>query len=400
LETIDRKVHRPRQLDTTFEVFGSENHPYQLNPPLRPEDVDALERRHRFSLPDEYRAFITQIGNGGAGPDYGLFSLAASLRESACALNRPFPFSTQAAQGVIAARRGGDRYAGVVPDETTGGALAICDSGCAIFYYLVLNGEQRGTVWHGREDWFPCFSKQGRQWTFLDWYEDWLDRWLVPGVILGSMTEEVWLRGDQAETMLRFAGDRVSERKRRLVCVACCRHLWDLLPEAARQTLMVAERFADGRASGGDLATAREAASRLPGNASAAVLLSANNPLSTGTAVSATRSVCAALHTLCNLSWEQERHLQAVLIRDVLGNPFQPVSPDPSWSRLTVRALAKAAYEERRSPDGSLDVGLLGILADALEEAGCHHAGILTHLRIRGPHAPGCWPLDLLLGKE
>jgi len=301
---------------------------------------------------------------------------------------------------VIVARRGGEQYAGVVPDETAGGALAICHSGCASFYYLVLNGEQRGTVWNGREDWFPCFSNQGRQWTFLDWYEDWLDRWLVPGVILGSMTEEVWLQGDQAETMLRLAWDRVSERKRRLVCAACCRHLWDLLPEEARQTLMVAERFADEQASSGDLAAAREAVSRLTGNASAAVLFSANNPLSTGTAVCATRSVCAALHTLQGLSWEQERHLQAVLIRDILGNPFQSVSPDLLGCGPTVRALAKAAYEERRLSDGSLDVDRLGILADALEDAGCDHAGILTHLRSPGPHAPGCWPLDLLLNKK
>jgi hypothetical protein len=369
-------------------------------PPLRPEEVDALERRHQFSLPDEYRAFITQLGDGGAGPDYGLFSLAAGAREGAWSLSRPFPFSTQTARGVIANRRGGEPYAAVTPpEETVGGALTVCHSGCGIFYYLVLNGEQRGTVWNGREDWFPCFSKQGRQRGFLDWYEGWLDRWLVPGVILGSMTEEVWLQGDQAETMLRFAGDRVSERKRRLVCVACCRRLWDVLPEAARRTLMVAERFADGQVSGAGLATAREAVSRLPGNAGAAVLYSANDPLSTATAVRALRSVCAALHTLRGLSWEVERHRQAALLRDVLGNPYQPVSPGPSWYGPTVLALARAAYEERLS-DGLLDGGRLGVLADALEEAGCDHAGALTHLRSPGPHSPGCWPLDLLLGRE
>jgi hypothetical protein len=301
---------------------------------------------------------------------------------------------------VIAARQGGgEPYAGVVPDEDVGGALAICHSGCAIYSYLVLDGEQRGTVWTAREEWVPCFSSDGRQWGFLDWYENWLDRWLVPGVIVGSMTEEVWLQGNQAETMLRFAGDRVSERKRRLACIACCRHLWDLLPQEARQTLMVAERFADGQATSGDLATAREAVSRLPGNASAAVLLSANNPLSTRDAVWATRSVCAALHRLRNLNWEQGRHLQAILIRDILGNPFQSVRPDPLWCGPTVRALAQAAYEERRLSDGSLDVTRLRILADALEDAGCDHAGILTHLRSPGPHAPGCWPLDLLLDR-
>jgi hypothetical protein len=300
---------------------------------------------------------------------------------------------------VIAARQSVEPYAGVVPEGTAGGALAICHSGCGIFYYLVLNGEQRGTVWNGREDWFPCFSKSGQQWSFLDWYEDWLDCCLVPGAIVGSMTEEVWQQGDKAETMLGFAGDRVSERKRRLVCTACCRHLWHLLPETARQTLLVVERFADGHANSEDLATAREAVSRLPGKPNAAVLFSANNPLNTGTVVTTMQSVCATLDTLRNLSWEQERHLQAILIRDILGNPFQCVGLDPLWCVPLVQALAQDAYEERR-PDGSLDVDRLGILADALEDAGCDHAAILGHLRSPGPHVPGCWPLDLLLNKQ
>jgi hypothetical protein len=39
-------------------------------------------------------------------------------------------------------------------------------------------------------------------------------------------------------------------------------------------------------------------------------------------------------------------------------------------------------------------------LADALEDAGCTDADILSHLRSPGPHVRGCWALDLLLGKE
>jgi hypothetical protein len=40
-----------------------------------------------------------------------------------------------------------------------------------------------------------------------------------------------------------------------------------------------------------------------------------------------------------------------------------------------------------------------GLLADALEEAGCDATELLTHLRRPGPHARGCWALDTLLGK-
>src|SRR5262249_23496134 len=42
----------------------------------------------------------------------------------------------------------------------------------------------------------------------------------------------------------------LSERKRRLYAIACCRLVWDLIPdEQLRCTVEVTERYADGRAS-------------------------------------------------------------------------------------------------------------------------------------------------------
>jgi hypothetical protein len=55
--------------------------------------------------------------------------------------------------------------------------------------------------------------------------------------------------------------------------------------------------------------------------------------------------------------------------------------------------LAQAVYDERA-------YDRLPVLADALEDAGCHDADILTHCRGPGPHVRGCWLIDLLLGKE
>ncbi|HWG44662.1 MAG TPA: hypothetical protein VN688_17935 [Gemmataceae bacterium] len=95
-----------------------------------------------------------------------------------------------------------------------------------------------------------------------------------------------------------------------------------------------------------------------------------------------------------------ERCRQADLLRDIFGNPFSPVSTNPTWLTPSVITLAPAAYEERPLPSGELDTARLAVLADALEEAGCHDTDILGHLRSPGPHVRGCWVLDALLGKS
>jgi hypothetical protein len=87
------------------------------------------------------------------------------------------------------------------------------------------------------------------------------------------------------------------------------------------------------------------------------------------------------------------------LLREIFPNPFRPVALGPAWTTSDIRTLAQAAYDERHLPSGHLDLTRLAVLADALEEAGAT-GDILTHLRSPGPHMRGCWPVDLLLGKE
>jgi hypothetical protein len=80
------------------------------------------------------------------------------------------------------------------------------------------------------------------------------------------------------------------------------------------------------------------------------------------------------------------------LLRCVVGNPFRPAELDRRW--LTPRVLKRAA---RAYDDWAFD--RLPELADDLEDAGCRDRDVLRHLRGPGPHARGCWVLDLLLGK-
>jgi hypothetical protein len=97
-----------------------------------------------------------------------------------------------------------------------------------------------------------------------------------------------------------------------------------------------------------------------------------------------------------------ERGIQCEFVRDIF-NPFRSVTINPSvlaWNDGVVVRLAQAAYEQRSMTEGTLDNGLLAILADALEEAGCTDTDLLGHLRGPGPHVRGCWPVDLCLGKS
>jgi hypothetical protein len=88
----------------------------------------------------------------------------------------------------------------------------------------------------------------------------------------------------------------------------------------------------------------------------------------------------------------EEHKQQAALLRCIFGNPFRPVALDPAWRTEAVVGLAAGIYADRA-------FDRLPVLADALEDAGCADADVLGHCRGPGPHARGCWVVDLLLGK-
>jgi hypothetical protein len=213
------------------------------------------------------------------------------------------------------------------------------------------------------------------------------------------MTEAQWLACRDPNALLEFLrrqayarqGRQPGARKLRLFACACCRRAWPAITdERSRSAVEVAERYADRRASRQELARAFVAAK-------AAAHL--------GNAAFAAAAVCAPKGNTDRVAgqaalagdprrWAAERAEQADLVRDLFGNPFRPAPVlDPTWSAGPVSELARTIYEER-----SFD--RLPLLADALEAAGCAGAALLTHLRAPGPHARGCWALDLLLGKE
>lgn len=64
-----------KRLDLDCACFAARSHGYDLNPPVPEEEVARMEAKHGCRFPDDYRSFITELGNGGAGPAYGVFPL-------------------------------------------------------------------------------------------------------------------------------------------------------------------------------------------------------------------------------------------------------------------------------------------------------------------------------------
>ncbi|MGE3805667.1 MAG: hypothetical protein AB7K24_13405 [Gemmataceae bacterium] len=208
------------------------------------------------------------------------------------------------------------------------------------------------------------------------------------------MTESQWFACRQPRTMLEFLRPRASARRLRLFGCACCRQLWSLIEvEPCRHAIEVGERFALGQASEAERARAATGA----------------HPHRDHDPICSAAWRCAILHhddvqnanmiaTLAALTAHNntEAAAQTVLLREIFGNPFRPVSIDPtwlSWQAGTVVRIARRVRDEGRWED-------LPILADALEEAGCNVPGLLEHFRQPGLHVLGCWALDLVSGDD
>ena len=188
-----RKIEQLRSRDAALELFGASTHRYKFNPPLQPEQVAAFEASHAVRLPEDYRDFILHVGNGGAGPCYGIYPLrlegnihpGMTLRNP-IDLSIPFPHGDSWEADWIDQI---DWEAGERPDDSRieeyldtrhiAGTVCMCHRGCGDFWLLVVKGNEHGHVWmDGRGNFsgiFPESAARGERLTFSQWYLDWLN---------------------------------------------------------------------------------------------------------------------------------------------------------------------------------------------------------------------------------
>ena len=236
------------------------------------------------------------------------------------------------------------------------------------------------------------------------------------------MTEAEWLSCRTSRKLMDFLhGDflhgRMSERKLRLIGCACARRVWSRVKlNECHVALDVAERIADGIASEAEVSEGFRLANYA-------------RDMNTGTAIGIPRRyktrearcaawavyelvepldreyrdylnivyscVLRAMEFLKDMPPDPTGHFlhQARVIRDIVGNPFRPVTFDSGWRTSDVMLLAQRVYDTR-------DFSAMPILADALQDAGCTADDLLSHLRDpKQIHYRGCWAVDLALGK-
>ncbi|MCB9585215.1 MAG: SMI1/KNR4 family protein [Polyangiaceae bacterium] len=168
------------------EYHATCGHRWRLNPRATEAEVAAFEKQWRIRLPSEYREFLLTLGNGGAGPGFGIDPLG-TMQEQAIgrdvlrALKVEFDADLAEEWDEVTEPESWDARKDVMA-----GAMPIATLGCGDWFRLVISGPHAGEIWFDNRGGDgmppdPVVDDEGEL-TFRSWYEAWLDeceaRWL------------------------------------------------------------------------------------------------------------------------------------------------------------------------------------------------------------------------------
>jgi hypothetical protein len=184
-----------------------------------------------------------------------------------------------------------------------------------------------------------------------------------------AVTETEWLAVSEPGPLLKYLPGPANDRKLRLFACACCRQAWNLLTDPrSRAAVEFSERHADGGPKGkrgfpavrrAAEAAKREARERpFPSRNSeegalawarmfaATAVCGLTAPVQIGCVI---ENLAAAYQDqpagpnagAPRLPGRSEEATQAVLLRDVFGNPFRPAAFDPRWRTADAVGLAR-----------------------------------------------------------
>lgn len=180
-DEVLEKLARLREMDSQCQAFGAEWHRYALRPRLSPSALGQVERRLRAPLPESLRTFYSEVGNGVAGPHYGLRP-AHALRSYRA--REPYPGAGGFWRPVTESEGPGGKTRRVqVSRREWVGILALVDGGCGSEIGLVASGPEPGAVVYLH----PEDGLVETERTLVDVYHEWLDRELASFAAVESL---------------------------------------------------------------------------------------------------------------------------------------------------------------------------------------------------------------------
>lgn len=200
---IKDAVNRFAFEDMSYDTFGTWGHAHIFKPVLPESEVAAWEETLQIKLPQDYRLYLTQLGNGGPGPAYGIAPFKCSLNPN---FIKPCLYSDDEAEKFNAAAQDWfdlentddeelyERYYQQHPNEPrlsfkdwdnqvmdanfdeleerlfNHGQVMIANQGCSLDIYLILNGSETGRCHCTNTDYdysYPVTNRQSQAFKLL-----------------------------------------------------------------------------------------------------------------------------------------------------------------------------------------------------------------------------------------
>ncbi|WP_176891924.1 SMI1/KNR4 family protein [Fusobacterium varium] len=193
-KSIEEKLKKLIELDKDFSIFGSESHEYIINSKLTEEEIQNFEAKNQLTLPSEYREYLKNIGNGGAGPFYGLLELEDN-DNNLTDLSMEFPYTYDKPLKLVEVYEAMDemddeneeeqeQFLNEIYEKSVRGIIFLAHEGCGMYSVLVVKGEEYGNVWYfdfaNDAGTYPLTSeKTGKSMKFFEWMELWIDKSLA-----------------------------------------------------------------------------------------------------------------------------------------------------------------------------------------------------------------------------
>lgn len=220
IQELKSQLQQANITDKNLKLFGANKHKYCWNMPASLEEVERFEQKLGISLPEDYRNFLLQAGNGGAGPFYGLFS----LKEIEYWLTWDLEL---------------DKLPFLSPEHTSKdfkdldmeedwkrGCMPIGSEGDTYFTCIMVSGPNRGRIVYIEYEgnWF-FFPKEP---DFLSWYQRWLREICSHYKIFWFATN---IDGDEQKLKEYYRQAKTETEKRNII------HSFDKFPTFSKDTI-------------------------------------------------------------------------------------------------------------------------------------------------------------------